>query len=250
MLMQTDIYSYGVILYELLTGQVPFPLSGGGDTGRNTVMISHMEKEIPDGLQLRKANLPDDWSQQKKNQEMHVPAWFIEIVYKCLQKKPEDRFANGIELHDAIISGIIPASAGPSAALSTAAFETENTRLHEPIPNKQNPSAFERDNNTVLVPKKILIGLATLFVFLFLYAVLSRKPADVSSNLIKANTYRSPYIFIKPYNYDSVMQVVRERKAKARLDSISKAKRKLKAKATKKAPPEKKKKRKKFLGIF
>lgn len=255
MLMQTDIYSYGVILYELLTGQVPFPLSGGGDTGRNTVMISHMEQEIPDALQLRKANLPDDWSQDKKNQEMHVPAWFVEIVYKCLRKKPEDRFANGIELHDAIISGIIPASAGPSAALSTAAFETENTRLHEPIPNKQNSNAFERDKNMVLVPKKALIGiigLAGLFFLLFFYVLITRKPADVSSNLIKANTYRSPYIFIKPYNYDSVLQVVRERKAKARLDSIAKVKRKLNLnkKASKKASQEKKKKRKKFLGIF
>lgn len=103
MLTQTDVYSYGVILFELLAGTVPFPLEDNGETARNTVMVSHMESPVPDILKLRKKNLPDSWSKTQKEQEMNVPQWLLNLTYKCLEKLPENRYANGMELHDAII---------------------------------------------------------------------------------------------------------------------------------------------------
>jgi eukaryotic-like serine/threonine-protein kinase len=181
MLMQTDIYSYGVILYELLTSQVPFPLPGNGDTGRNAVMLSHMEQEIPDALKLRKANLPAEWNEEKKALEMQVPVWFTEMLYKCLQKKPEDRFADGIELHNAIINGSISASAGAGAALSAIALETENTRLREQVAVlkaaggtlfNQNQGAIERNpkngNYIQKSPHRHYWGRRIIYVFIFL----------------------------------------------------------------------------------
>jgi serine/threonine-protein kinase len=33
---------------------------------------------------------------------MQVPEWLVSLIYKCLQKNFEDRFANGIELHNYI----------------------------------------------------------------------------------------------------------------------------------------------------
>ncbi len=47
MLFQTDVYSFGVILFELLAGVVPFPLKDKGETARNNVMVAHMETPPP-----------------------------------------------------------------------------------------------------------------------------------------------------------------------------------------------------------
>jgi serine/threonine-protein kinase len=43
--------------------------------------------------------LPTDWSDEKKSLEMQVPDWLVTLLYRCLEKKPEDRFRNGVELH-------------------------------------------------------------------------------------------------------------------------------------------------------
>lgn len=105
-LFQTDIYSFGVILFELLAGTVPFPLKDKGESARNAVMISHMEIPPPDLLSLRRLAMPDSWKDDKKEREMKVPGWLISMTYKCLEKKPENRFKNGRELQDYIHSGI------------------------------------------------------------------------------------------------------------------------------------------------
>ncbi|WP_432713158.1 serine/threonine protein kinase [Pedobacter sp.] len=110
LLLQTDIYSYGIILFELLAGQVPFPLTDQGQKSRNELMLAHMEQDVPGIMTLRQKNLPDSWSDQKKHHEMQVPQWLLQVVEKCLQKDPLNRFGNGVELQDFITHNSISVS--------------------------------------------------------------------------------------------------------------------------------------------
>ena len=107
MLFETDVYSFGIVLFELLSGEVPFPLNDKGETARNLVMVAHMEKSPPDLLALRKAALPAYWEDKKQQSEMRVPQWLVQLIYKCLQKTPGDRFANGMDLHQYIATNSV-----------------------------------------------------------------------------------------------------------------------------------------------
>ncbi len=102
-LLQTDIYSFGIVLFELVAGTVPFPIKDKGETARNNVMLAHMENEPPDVLAIRKIAMPSSWSEERKEFEMQVPEWLVNTIYICLQKKPERRFNDGEALHNYIV---------------------------------------------------------------------------------------------------------------------------------------------------
>ncbi|MCW3110195.1 MAG: hypothetical protein JWQ09_4701 [Segetibacter sp.] len=139
MLFETDVYSFGVVIFELLAGRVPFPLEDKGETSRNIVRLSHLETPPPDVLQLRKQNMPTTWSDEKKEREMSVPEWLLNLIDKCLQKKPKARFNNGIDLHEFIVYNSI--HAGPyidpvqSALLQEQSekLQKESSQLHQQI---------------------------------------------------------------------------------------------------------------------
>jgi len=139
MFFQTDVYSYGVILFELLAGTVPFPLINKGETARNSVMLAHMEKQVPDLLTLRRAQLPENWSDDVKAREMNVPLWLLDLIRKCLEKRPENRFANGMALQDAVLHhshSNIPATEAKPAAAVASVIATPNpsgVRVSKPV---------------------------------------------------------------------------------------------------------------------
>ncbi|MDA1349179.1 MAG: protein kinase, partial [Chloroflexi bacterium] len=78
---QSDIYSLGIVLYEMVVGRVPF-------TADSPVAIArmHVESPVPD---VRAAN-PD------------VPEWLAEIIDRCLKKTPDERFESAVELAAAL----------------------------------------------------------------------------------------------------------------------------------------------------
>ena len=139
MLFQTDVYSFGVVIFELLSGRVPFPLEDKGETARNNIRLSHLETKPPDVIELRRKNLPSTWSEQKKDREMGVPEWLVTLIYKCLQKKPEDRFSNGVELYEFIIYNSIHTGLNVSPVQSefvqeqSEKLQNESVRLQQEV---------------------------------------------------------------------------------------------------------------------
>ncbi|HVW96253.1 MAG TPA: serine/threonine-protein kinase [Mucilaginibacter sp.] len=239
MLFQTDVYSYGVVLYELLAGRVPFLLEDNGETARNHVMLSHKESSIPDLMAFRKENLPEGWS----DRELHVPAWLLELVSRCLEKNPENRFHDGTALHDAIAQNLI-AENEESAAATIAMLKTENENLRNQLDFSKKELSVQ--TSMVKVPKGIFATIIVLLLASVTFALINLSPANNSlskaSNDTTAKNRKIPVvdsalIKYKLYIRDSLKK-----------DSIKRAEAKKAAAAAKKKTAPKKKK--KFLGIF
>jgi len=94
----SDIYSLGVMIYEVLTGAVPFPVKDykvAGDMIR--LEEQHRSASIPDMCKKRMEIIQTDCD---------IPEWLEMLVEKCLQKLPENRFKTGRELSQFYYDGI------------------------------------------------------------------------------------------------------------------------------------------------
>ncbi|TCD28535.1 serine/threonine protein kinase [Pedobacter psychrodurus] len=178
MLLQTDVYSYGIILYELLGGEVPFPLPGNSDTGRNLVMIGHMENEVPNVVDLRKTNLPASWTDEQKTREMQVPDWLLKLIDKCLQKDPMRRYSDGMALHEAVVSGSLSGIKLPIDNAAMDLLKTENEALRKQVLALENVEQSP-DKKGILLPHFafafLIISIIGLMAFLG-YSQFGSKP--------------------------------------------------------------------------
>jgi serine/threonine protein kinase/tetratricopeptide (TPR) repeat protein len=74
---RSDLYAYGLILYEMVTGDVPF-------TGETTLKVMYQRiQEKPKSPKLVNPSLPN---------------WLVRIIMRCLEKDPPDRYQSAYEI--------------------------------------------------------------------------------------------------------------------------------------------------------
>lgn len=84
---QSDIYSLGLIFYEMVTGDLPF-------AGKSSVQVMH----------ARMTTTPKD----PKALAPGLPDYFAAVIAKCLVRETEHRYANAAEIRRDLEAGIAP----------------------------------------------------------------------------------------------------------------------------------------------
>jgi tRNA A-37 threonylcarbamoyl transferase component Bud32 len=114
---RTDLYSLGVVAYQMLCGDLPF-----NATSTPALLVKHLsEKPVP------------------IDQRAHVPPDLARAVMLCLEKNPDDRFANAKEFVRALQTGEMP----------NLPVRQGGAYVQAPQPQWGQPVAFASDEPTV-----------------------------------------------------------------------------------------------------
>jgi serine/threonine-protein kinase len=92
---RVDVYALGVMMYEMLTGKVPFDSANSVN-----ILMAHMQEQIP--------------AMSDHNANVRIPPALEQVVRKCMAKNRDERFAS----MDAVLAGLKQCGVGAVPQLS------------------------------------------------------------------------------------------------------------------------------------
>ncbi len=147
---QSDIYSLGVVLFELVTGQRPFT----ADTPM-AVMLKHIQEPMPD-IRVFNPALPEE---------------LAHILEKACAKQPAARFASADEFADALERLVSRTKMmKPSAVAGTSEAETVIVKASRAVPPAV-PARFPFRGWL----RFALLGVAAILVFLIVFFIVNER---------------------------------------------------------------------------
>ncbi len=162
---RSDLYSLGIVMYEMATGDVPFPDLQGNPV---SVLASHIQqKPVPP-----KEKRPD------------LPDWLNNIILRLLEKNPDNRFNSASEVAESLQSqSIVQHSAKHTLGLRSTLFEDED--LKQVLEDQRSKLPSMQLVPTKRTPAAVFI-MAGMLLTIFMLAViagilfLSNKPYEPS----------------------------------------------------------------------
>ncbi len=170
---KSDIYSLGILMYELLTGSVPFK-------GDNAVEIAlkHMKEKLPS---IRKQN-------------PLIPQSVENIVIKACAKNPRNRYDTVKEMHDDIVTAMerenekkivfeYPENDLDEPKVNTVSkpkkVVDKPTEEEEKLLDKEPIVVESRSKNKIIIVLSAILVLFIIIAIVFAFAVMGKKVEDV-----------------------------------------------------------------------
>lgn len=132
---RTDIYSLGVVMYEMLTGELPYDAESP-----ITVALKHIQESFIEPLA----------------KDESIPRALNDIVLKAMEKEPSKRYQNATELIDSLAE----AQKNPDIELYNSKEIDEKTRI---IPVEEIDKALEKNKKSKKKNMVLIISMIVLF---------------------------------------------------------------------------------------